>query len=725
MLRAYTSDISVAAGDRLDVMVSTSAATYEAEVVRLLHGDPNPAGPGPQEERTTWLARGAQQGRIQNVQLGSWIALPAPEAWPESFTLAAWVCPTAHVAAEQVVASWTGDDGASVRLQITPEWRIEARTDGFTPELAIAADAAIRPWRWHFVGLSFDAESQLIGVFSAARGASVFAVERMRTDATALPAPSSSRDGHAEILLGATRDDGQAVNAYNGKLGSTILLAGALNDIDLTDLMNDVKPSGIGCQGEWDFSREIATPRVVDVSGNGLHGRAHNAPARGVTGPRWRGPDSRAYASAPAEYNAVHLHDDDLEDAKWEPSLSIDVPADARSGIYAARLRADGEATVVSFIVRGDPRQPADVLFISPTMTWLAYANWDTPDRSEMGLSLYNVHSDGGTTYYTTLRKPTPSTRPDLYFDTADAGSAPKLDPADTGMDELGCHLVMADLYTIHWLERLGVSYDVISDHDFHAAGVDALLPYAAVVSAGHHEYWTEPMLDAMESYLEAGGHLQYMAGNGLYWVTSIDPQRPYLMEVRRGGGTATGEAQPGELQHSSTGILGGTWRGLGRPPQRLVGVGMAGQGFSKAPGFRRLPDSFDARAAFIFTGVRENEVIGDFGLNLRGAGGFEFDRVDYADGTPPDALLLASTFEPPATYFRALEHGAGRGPDDELVRGDMVYFERPKNGAVFSAGSITWTGSLSHNGYENNVARISENVLREFVARGAPTANR
>jgi hypothetical protein len=51
-----------------------------------------------------------------------------------------------------------------------------------------------------------------------------------------------------------------------------------------------------------------------------------------------------------------------------------------------------------------------------------------------------------------------------------------------------------------------------------------------------------------------------------------------------------------------------------------------------------------------------------------------------------------------------------------------------PGGGAVFSAASITWGGSLAHNGYDNGVARISENVLRRFlyVPRGEgvlPTA--
>ena len=29
----------------------------------------------------------------------------------------------------------------------------------------------------------------------------------------------------------------------------------------------------------------------------------------------------------------------------------------------------------------------------------------------------------------------------------------------------------------------------------------------------------------------------------------------------------------------------------------------------------------------------------------------------------------------------------------------------------MFSVGSINWLGSLSHNGYENNVSTITENV--------------
>ena len=55
-------------------------------------------------------------------------------------------------------------------------------------------------------------------------------------------------------------------------------------------------------------------------------------------------------------------------------------------------------------------------------------------------------------------------------------------------------------------------------------------------------------------------------------------------------------------------------------------------------------------------------------------------------------------------------------GSQSELERADLAFFETRSGGAVFSTGSIAWCGSLSHNFYDNNVARITGNVLRRFL---------
>ncbi len=54
--------------------------------------------------------------------------------------------------------------------------------------------------------------------------------------------------------------------------------------------------------------------------------------------------------------------------------------------------------------------------------------------------------------------------------------------------------------------------------------------------------------------------------------------------------------------------------------------------------------------------------------------------------------------------------------PPEDLIRSDMAFFETGRGGAVFSVGSITFCGNLSHNGYDNNISRITKNVLDRFL---------
>jgi N,N-dimethylformamidase len=136
---------------------------------------------------------------------------------------------------------------------------------------------------------------------------------------------------------------------------------------------------------------------------------------------------------------------------------------------------------------------------------------------------------------------------------------------------------------------------------------------------------------------------------------------------------------------------------------------------------FKREAGADDPRAAWIFDGVPEGP-IGDTGLVMGGAAGLEVDRLDHALGTPPHALLLATARGFSDSYQHVVEEVESSdsrqgGTVSPFVRGDMTFFELPDGGAVFSASSISWCGSLSHNGYDNAVSRITENVLRRFAA--------
>jgi N,N-dimethylformamidase len=49
-------------------------------------------------------------------------------------------------------------------------------------------------------------------------------------------------------------------------------------------------------------------------------------------------------------------------------------------------------------------------------------------------------------------------------------------------------------------------------------------------------------------------------------------------------------------------------------------------------------------------------------------------------------------------------------------ARADIVFYETPNGGAVFNTGSIAWTASLATNGYDNDIAKLTTNVLRRFA---------
>jgi N,N-dimethylformamidase len=150
--------------------------------------------------------------------------------------------------------------------------------------------------------------------------------------------------------------------------------------------------------------------------------------------------------------------------------------------------------------------------------------------------------------------------------------------------------------------------------------------------------------------------------------------------------------------------------------------VGFVAQGGGDAAPYAQTDAASSERTAFIFAGIGPDELIGDFGNHLGGAAGAEIDRADVRLGTPPHTVVLATSAGRHSDHFqRAVEEleatlpGQG-GTESPEVRADMTYFETPQGGAVFSVGSISWSASLSHNGFDNNVARVTKNVLLRFI---------
>jgi N,N-dimethylformamidase len=741
-LIGYCDRISASAGDALDVMVHTNQDEYEASVVRVIHGDSNPAGPGFREEEVAGIPPVRCPGREQVTRSGSYAHIEDAPALTRlsSVTAATWIFPTRPAGGEvQGLISkrgLPGGNGFTFAIDASGHLVFSGRVAS-GPALELRTDTALTPRTWWFVAAAYDGESGTVTLYQAAHSA--WARPQAATQAGWGPGELTGTD--APLLLAAAGWErpeggrpGWARGCYDGKLGAPLLFDRGLSVREIAALRAASAgaggPAGYppGLIGRWDFAADQASCAVHDTAGHGLDGRLVNMPTRAVTGPNWTGREVD-FRLAASEYNAIHFHADDIEDAGWPVDFSLALPAGLRSGVYAVRLRSGPLEDRIPFAVVPPAVPPAarvasPVLVVLPTMTYVAYANLaltpecqpgrpDTwyPPRSrwedlmdahpEFGRSLYQRHDDGSGICYSSARRPILSLRPDYRTSLLDA-------PRHLG----------GDLYLIDWLEALGFDYDVATDDEVHSRGSDYLGNYAVVLTGSHPEYCTYEMITAYESYVTAGGRMMYLGGNGFYWVTSVHPERPDVIEVRRGhGGTRPWESEPGELHHSTTGEHGGHWRRRGQLPNRLTGVGTASEGADgRSLGYRRLAASHDPRVAFIFEGVEE-EVIGDFGLIMGGAAGDEVDRADLDLGTPPETMVLATALLS-EHYSVVLEDRISWRSDRQPgePRADLTYLENDAGGAVFSVSSMSWLGSLSHARYANNVSRITANVLRRFA---------
>ena len=232
-------------------------------------------------------------------------------------------------------------------------------------------------------------------------------------------------------------------------------------------------------------------------------------------------------------------------------------------------------------------------------------------------------------------------------------------------------------------------------------------------------------MIESAQSYLRDGGRMLHLSGNGMYWVTQVHPDSGTSIEVRRGGRcVGLSSPEPGEEYLSSSGELGGIWTYRGHAPQTWLGIGSTAETPGPGRPYERQPDSFDPRASFVFEGIGADDLIGDFSNLIQeyGAAGYEIDCADTPLGTSPSTLILATAkgfsddaqvFAERISYMDLLQ---GR-PVNHLVKADMALLDYPNGGAVFAVGSIAWCGALSYNDYDNNVSRVTLNVLKKFVS--------
>ncbi|WP_040786708.1 N,N-dimethylformamidase beta subunit family domain-containing protein [Nocardia pneumoniae] len=749
----YSKQLSAHPGEQIDFAVSCETPTYHADIVKLIHGDTNPDGPGEKIEPVATHVDADFPGRIQRVHSGSHVMVPHHRRLDLTieWTLQTLVFPTTPERGIQgLITKWDGASDAGVGLFIGEDGSTQLWVgNGAGNTQRLSAGAPLISGLWYLVTGSRTADGTLtvsqVPVVTPTN--SRFAVASSFASTTAIVSEYSSlvpvSTDMALVIAGQVdhiADTGRIIvgNHFNGKIDRPRVHSIALSPLEAEGQIEN--PRDPGLIAAWNFDTEI-TPegikqprRITDVSRHGLHGTAVNMPTRAVTGYNWQAKEQN-FIHAPSEYGAIHFHDDDLADAEWDIDFTLTVPEGLPSGLYAARLVADNDVDYVPFYVKAEVGNEKKICFLAPTASYMAYANDHvslsaplaqlfvarTPvleqnnivlsEHREFGLSTYDQHTDGSGVAYSTRQRPILNMRP---------GFRHWLSPSLWQFN--------ADLHLIDWLTELGYEFDVLTDEDLQLQGVDAIAPYRVVLTGSHPEYYSEQMLDAIHQYTAEGGRLMYLGANGFYWVINFDPEDPSVIEVRKGNGSNAWKCKPGEYHLSFTGEYGTLWRHRGRAPQRLVGVGFGSEGFDVSSYFRRVADGLGGAADWMFDGIGRHERIGDFGLVGDGAAGLELDIYDASLGTPPETVIGATSEGHTDVYLEVAEElyfnvpGTG-GTQNGRVRGDITYFPTQGGGGVWSCSSIAYCGSLSHNNYDNNVSRLTRNVLDRFLQDGPAPA--
>ena len=244
-----------------------------------------------------------------------------------------------------------------------------------------------------------------------------------------------------------------------------------------------------------------------------------------------------------------------IDYGNWAESASWQIPINAASGVYIAKLvRSDtAGASHIVFIVR-DESSSSDVLFKTSDSTWQAYNDYG-------GNSLYGGSGPGGglsgvgRAYKVSYNRPFNGRSASVYD-----------------------WLFYSEYPMIRWLEANGYNVSYTTSVDTDRRG-NSLLQHRLFLSVGHDEYWSAAERTNVETACAAGVNLAFFSGNEIFWKTrwesSIDGSAtPYRTLVCYKETHAGAKIDP-------TPFWTGTWRDPrfsppadgGRPENALCGT--------------------------------------------------------------------------------------------------------------------------------------------------------
>ncbi len=220
--------------------------------------------------------------------------------------------------------------------------------------------------------------------------------------------------------------------------------------------------------------------------------------------------------------------------APWRVTDRVEIPPDAVSGYYEAKLEIVGGAYAgavgsVPLIVRQSPAAPASAVLVQvPVNTWEAYNRWGGRSLYQFGTSMHAF---------------------EVSFDR----------PLD--QQEFYNMVTELELPWVRFLERNGIDVSYQTDVDTDRAP-GSLLHHRLVFAIGHDEYWTQRMRGAFNRALALSTNLMFGSNSG-EWRMRYAAGRRTIVEWR----------DPSIDPVHNWRLDNGFFRTFGEPECKLMGV--------------------------------------------------------------------------------------------------------------------------------------------------------
>ncbi|URF48742.1 N,N-dimethylformamidase beta subunit family domain-containing protein [Dinoroseobacter shibae] len=439
----------------------------------------------------------------------------------------------------------------------------------------------------------------------------------------------------------------------------------------------------------------------------------------------------------------------------WPEAYAITIPNDWAPGGYLVTFRVRQDDDMVEehhiILIRSAPdATPPTYVLVCATGTWLAYNCWGGSNHYE------GITGPNGDAFSPIVSTQRPWTR---GFCRLPKGAPRALREQPTRPGEMVRYPFMEWAYAYgyskkyasagwasyerhfaRWAEAEGYGFDVISQHDLHR-DPDLLNRYACAVFVGHDEYWSADMRDAVDAYVDAGGHVARFAGNFL-WQTRIEDEGrtqicyKYIADQDPLMGTEQEHLVSGAFEVAPVDRPGALTFGV----NALRGV-YAGLGNCVGGGAGGFTVYRDDHWAFQGAGLGYGDVLGARSRIF----GYEVDGLDYRfedglpfptclDGAVPEIEILAMGL---ATNIEADQGVWGEtlyiGSADAAFKAQVLFGEvthetldackrgngmiiswlRGK-GEIFTAATCEWVAGLIRR--DDQVEQITRNVLNRFA---------